>query len=338
MSTISRRKLLTATPLLTAGAMLSAGLPGKLLAATSTAQGAVPAGEKTLITYYQVPMQKRWPLNQKLVQAKPYAKYFQKDLVAPVEMVAALEQGPLPREWVLPPTVDGLKTMMRTFAQAPVSGYALVEEGPLAYAQSRHVFPGVTARMFEWWFCWHPLESERYMLWFPYAHIHNSVKDPQRLADTRLSYGERLYGNPNHITEYIGNMFLDGVISFDEPTAFGVDKALIEQEGFTFNASGIISPWDAPDTPLVLMIHLGRDTPAGLEMINRYWIGTHESFDRFKKFPGGAKKSKALARKMGLDKAALENFAYEMALHDMTEFTCLGKFLADIYKDNNPSA
>ncbi|AOI81950.1 DAPG hydrolase family protein [Burkholderia cepacia] len=89
----------------------------------------------------------------------------------------------------------------------------------------------------------------------------------------------------------------------------------------------------AKNTPLVLMIHLGRDTPAGLEMINRYWIGTHPSFDRFKKFPGGAPLSRELLKKMGLDKAALENLAYEMALHDMTEFTCLGQFLPDIYRE-----
>jgi hypothetical protein len=336
MSTISRRKLLTTTPALTAGALLS-GLPGKLLAATPSTSAVPRPGGSTLITYYQVPMQKRWPINNKLVQSKPYAKYFQKDLVAPVNMVEALENGPLPKEWIFPPTVNGLKKVMQTFSQAPVSGYALVEEGPLAYAQSRHVFPGVTAKMFEWWFCWHPLESERYMLWFPYAHIHNSVKDPKRLADKSRTYAERLYGNPNHITEYIGAMFLDGVINFDDSTTFGVDRTMIEKEGFTFNASGIITPVDALDTPLVLMIHLARDTPAGLEMINRYWIGTHDSFDRFKKFPDGAQKSKALTKKMGLDKVALENFAYEMALHDMTEFTCLGKFLADIYKDNNPN-
>ncbi|WP_321842539.1 DAPG hydrolase family protein [Paraburkholderia bannensis] len=329
---IKRRRILGAAPAFLAGMAAANAMPSALAAAPSSMAGCADA-ERTRITYYQVPMQKRWPVNEQLVQSKSYAKYFTKDLVAPMAMVNALEQGPLPAEFILPPTVAGLDKMMRTFESAPVSGYALVEEGPLAYAQSRHVFPGVTAKMFEWWFTWHPLESERYMLWFPYAHIHNSVDDPARLANSKLTYAERLYGNPNHITEYIGNLFLDGYISFDTPESFGVNPAALKANGFTFNASGIISPADARNAPLVLMIHLGRDTPAGLEMINRYWIGTHSSFDRFKKFPDGARLSKAVTQRMGLDKAALENFAYEMALHDMTEFTCLGGFLPQIYRE-----
>jgi 2,4-diacetylphloroglucinol hydrolase len=329
---LSRRNILKSVPLVTGGALLAGALPNIAAAATAGSSApCAPAGDKTRITYYQVPMQKRWPENDKLVKAKPYAKYFKKDLEAPMAMVNLLDDGPLKPEHVLTPTPENLNKMLEAYEQYPVSGYALVEEGPLAYAQSRHVFPGVTAKMFEWWFTWHPIESERYMLWFPYAHIHNSVKDPKRLADTSLSYGERLYGNPNHITEYIGNMFLDGLINFDDPSAYGIKPELLKKKGFTFNASGIITPFDEPDTPLVLMIHLARDTPDGLEMINRYWIGTHPSFDRFKQFPNGAKRSAALIEKMKMDKVALENFAYEMALHDMTEFTCLGQFLADIH-------
>ncbi|WP_321895927.1 DAPG hydrolase family protein [Burkholderia cepacia] len=330
---LKRRKIIGGAPALLAGAALANTLSSGVARAASPEFAGHSKADRTLITYFQVPMQKRWPLNRRLVDSKPYAKYFTKDLVAPVDMVEALEKGPLAPEHVIPPTVAGLDTMMRTFAEAPVSGYALIEDGPLAYAQSRHVFPGVTAKMFEWWFTWHPIESERYMLWFPYAHIHNSVADPARLSDTSLSYGERLYGNPNHITEYIGSMLMDGIISFDAPESFGVKRAALDANGFTFNASGIVSPVSAKNTPLVLMIHLGRDTPAGLEMINRYWIGTHPSFDRFKKFPGGAHLSRELLKKMGLDKAALENLAYEMALHDMTEFTCLGQFLPDIYRE-----
>lgn len=222
---------------------------------------------------------------------------------------------------------------MEHFEEFPVSGYALVEDGgPCAYAQSRHIFPGVTTEMFRWWFCWHPIESERYYLWFPHAHIHNSVVDPKRLADKSLSYGERLYGNPNHITEYIGDNYLDGIIHFNTPESFGVDGTLLKQNNFTFNASGIITPYDAPSTPMVLMIHLGRDTPTGMEMVNRYWIGTHESWDRFKNFPEGGKRSREYIMKAGMTKESLEKFAYEMAVHDMTEFSSLGRFLPDIYR------
>ncbi|HDR9481987.1 TPA: hypothetical protein QDC20_003084 [Burkholderia aenigmatica] len=329
---LKRRKILSGAPALLAGMAAANTLPSIASASASVAPGGTSA-DRTRITYFQVPMQKRWPINEKLVKDKPYAKYFTKDLVAPVDMVNALASGPLPPEHVLPPTVAGLAKMMQTFADAPVSGYAFIDEGPLAYAQSRHVFPGVTAKMFEWWFTWHPIESERYMLWFPHAHIHNSVVDPVRLANDKLTYSERLYGNPNHVTEYIGPLLLDSYINFDTPESFGVDPAALKANGFTFNASGIITPVTDRHSPLVFMIHLGRDTPAGLEMINRYWIGSHASFGRFKKFPDGARLSQELVRKMKLDKVMLENLAYEMAVHDMTEFTCLGKFLPALYQE-----
>ncbi|WEE02672.1 DAPG hydrolase family protein [Serratia marcescens] len=339
---ISRRNIIKRIPLLAGGALLSQSLLSSAMAAPSSAlpaatrKGAfIDAGaslDKSLISYYQVPMQKRLKINEKGIQGKPYAEFFDSNLDAPVEMIRALEQGPLAKEHILQPTKAGLKTLLERFDEFPVSGYAVVEDGgPCAYAQSRHIFPGVTTEMFKWWFCWHPIESERYYLWFPHAHIHNSVVDPKRLADTRLSYAERLYGNPNHITEYIGDNYLDGVIHFNAPESFGVESELLKKHRFTFNASGIITPYDAQSTPLVLMIHLGRDTPQGMEMVNRYWIGTHESWDRFDKFPDGGKRSREYIAKAGMTKASLEGFAYEMAVHDMTEFSSLGRFLPEIY-------
>lgn len=340
----SRRNILKSVPALAGGALLSQSLLGAALAderKTTPDKGAGKAAftdagaslDKTLVTYFQVPMQKRLKINEKLIQSKPYARYFDSNLDAPVDMVKALEKGPLDKTHILPPTKEGLNTLLAQLDSFPVAGYALVEDGPCAYAQSRHLFPGVTTKMFEWWFTWHPIESERYFLWFPYAHIHNSVADPQRLADTSLSYGERLYNNPNHVIEYIGDMYLDSTIHFDAPESFGVPADLLKKEGFTFNASGVITPVGDQQSPLVLMIHLGRDTPAGMEMINRYWIGTHSSWDRFEKFPQGGKKSRELVQKLGMTNEALEKLAYEMAVHDMTEFTSLGRFLPQIYQE-----
>lgn len=338
----SRRNIIKTLPLLAGGALFSQSLLSSAFAAgnkmpvmpaphTGAFTDAGASLDKTLITYYQVPMQKRLKVNEVGIQGKPYAGFFDSNLDAPVDMVRALESGPLAKENILTPTKEGLKTLLERFEEFPVSGYAVLEEGPCAYAQSRHIFPGVTTEMFKWWFTWHPIESERYYLWFPHAHIHNSVVDPKRLADTTLTYDKRLYGNPNHITEYIGDNLLDGIINFDTPESFGVDAALLKKNNFAFNASGIITPFDSPSSPLVLMIHLGRDTPAGMEMVNRYWIGTHGSWDRFAKFPDGGKRSRELVAKLGMTKESLEQFGYEMAVHDMTEFTSLGRFLPQIY-------
>lgn len=77
------------------------------------------------------------------------------------------------------------------------------------------------------------------------------------------------------------------------------------------------------------MLHLGRETPQGMELINRYWIGTHPSWQRFDKFPGTGKSA---ARAMPASSTALEELAYEMAVHDMTEFTTLGRFLPALWR------
>lgn len=290
---------------------------------------------RTPVTYYQLAMQKRLPINLAAMQGKPYASYFNSDLRVPPDMVDALTKGPLAPEHILLPTEQGLETLLQRFAEFPLSGYAVIEEeqgGPCAYTQSRHIFPGVTTAMLEWWFCWHPIENERYYLWFPHAHIHNSVADPGRLANRQLSYGERLYNNPNHITEYIGDNYLDAIIHFDHPEKFGLNKKLLLQNNFTFNASGLCTPHAAPSVPVTLMLHLGRDTPAGLEMINRYWIGSHDSWDRFEQFPEGGKNSRAFAKQVGMNRDYLEQFAFEMAVHDMTEFTTLGRLLPALYQ------
>ena len=287
---------------------------------------------KTLITYYQPALQKRLKVNQRLIKGKAWADYFDPELYAPVGMAQALADGPLASPHILAPDEAGLARLLETFAVSPVSGYGVIEDGPCSYTQSRHLLPGVTSQMMAWWFTWHPLESERYYLWFPHAHIHNSVQDPQRLADTKLSYGERLYHNPNHITEYIGDTYLDVLIHFNTPESFGLDPHLLQQKGFTFNASGISTSCEDPLTPMTLMLHLGRDTPAGFELVNRYWTGAHASWDRFIDFPDGGQRSVAAAHKAGMDTAMLEKLAFEMAIHDMTEFTALGQFLPPLYQ------
>lgn len=341
---LSRRKLLRSIPLLTGSAFLSHSLLNNVSATSGSSvynnslvtENLFNAGaslNKTLITYFQVPMQKRLRVNEKEIQGKPYSHFFNSRLDAPLEMVTSLEKGPLAKNHILPPTIEGLKVLLEDFDKYPPSGYGVVEDGPCAYAQSQHLFPGVTTDMFRWWFTWHPVESERYYLWFPHAHIHNSVADPKRLADSSLSYDKRLYGNPNHIIEYIGENYLDGIINFDAPESLGLDSELLRRNNFTFNASGIITPYDHPLTPLVMMIHLGRDTPAGMQMINRYWIGTHPSWNRFSNFPNGAKLSEEYITRAGMNAESLELFAYEMAVHDMTEFTSLGRFLPHIYKE-----
>jgi len=93
---------------------------------------------------------------------------------------------------------------------------------------------------------------------------------------------------------------------------------------------------DAPDTTFMFMLHLARDTDRGLELFSRYWIGAHPEF---KRFPGGVD-APALMNKMGMNSETLERLAYEMSVHDMTEFNQLARMLpactAGLQPDDRP--
>ena len=149
-----------------------------------------------------------------------------------------LRPGSMPRGQTLTPSVRDRFRLVDCASEFPDSCYTLAN-GATAYAQSRVVMPSVTTAKFEWWFTGRPLEKERYTLWFPQAHISNLFVDPARLADTLLSYPEHLYNNPNAVDEYIGPTSLKIIIHSTPPAS------------------------------------LARDTPAGMELFSRYWIGTH---------------------------------------------------------------
>ena len=53
--------------------------------------------------------------------------------------------------------------------------------------------------------------------------------------------------------------------------------------------------------------------------MSRYWIGAYPEFIRF---PGG-RDTPALLARMGMDGDSMERLAYDMAVHDLTEFADL---------------
>lgn len=280
----------------------------------------------TPVTYYPVAMQRQFFENKDAMVGKPYADIFKPDLSVPVAWAKLLQHGPMPLEQTLTPSVADINKLLDPTIRFPDAGYAMLD-GPTAYAQSRIEMAGVTTDMLKWWFTWHPQEKQRYMLWFPQAHIDNYVADPQRLADMSLSYEQRLYDNPNFVDEFIGPNSLKIVIHFTDPAKLGLDTAALARAGFKASASGTIRIAEAPDTTFMLMLHLARDTEHGLELFSRYWIGAHPEFKRFQ---GGAD-APALMSKMGMNHEAIERLAYEMSVHDMTEFNQLARILPHLH-------
>ncbi len=290
----------------------------------------------TPITYFQTPMQHQLPINRQNVQNKPYAKFFKDHLQVPVAMVEALANGALPLEKRFEPTVENLNALLANPYQMPVSGYAVVdggERGVSAFASSRHFFPRCTTEMWKWWMCWHTVEKERYTLWFPHAHINNSVADPERAQNLALSYEERFFNNPNHIVEYIGGDTLNTIAVFVPPEQFGFDEKLLKEQNISFSASGWAHPVGVDNVANAILIHLARNVEGGVEMFSYYWITPHVEFSRISGIEGAGERAVAGAKQQGLTNDVVEAIAYEMAVHDMTEFTHLGSILPDLYAE-----
>lgn len=273
-------------------------------------------------SYFPPVAQRQAIINQQRVVPKPYAGFFSLDMEIPTAIARALQHGPMRPEDALTPSESDLNRLISPDYHAPDYGYAALD-GLTTYAQSRVIMPGVTTEAFRWWFTWHPLEHERYTLWFPHAHIANSVADPARLADKSLSYEERLYGNPNRVRELVGPNELDITIRFMAPEDLGFDPKRLAAAGFTASASGLVGHGDHPDSVMSMMVHLARDTNVGLELISRYWIGGHPALRRF---PGSEHTLDGL-KAAGFNEAIVQGSAYELALHDALEFHHLAKIL-----------
>jgi hypothetical protein len=328
MPPIDRRSLLKNVPLALAG-MTAA----PLLMRTPQAAAAMPAGQAdaygkwSTVTYMPVEYQLQHQLNIATIQDTRYAPFFDTNMSVPSDAARSLLTGQLDASQALTPSAENLNLLFDPSYKTPDNGYAVLD-GQMAYAQSRTIMPGITTDMFKWWFAWHPLEKERYMLWFPQAHIDTSVEDPTRLRDTSLSYEKRLYNNPNRIQEWIGPNALDSIIHFSEPADLGFDPQLMRLAGFTASASAICYSTAEPDIPFTLMVHIARDTNAGLELISRYWIGAHRDMARF----NNADKTAAMLQRMGFNEQLLESMAYELSVHDMTEFHHLARILPSLYQ------
>jgi len=319
MTFIGRRNLLKGIPTLVAGASV-------IKASSAEATEATSGADRSVVTYLPVVAQRQFQENAKLLRGKPYESFFNPRLTVPTEDALALQIGPLDKADCLTPSIADLNRLLDPTYKTPKQGYAVLE-GSTVYVQNRLLLPGASAKMFRWWFTWHPQEKERYMLWFPQAHMETSMQDPARLADRRLSYEDRLYGNPNRVKELVGPQTMDILIRFMDPAKLGFDMAAYKRAGFTANASGIVGPAQAPDVINSMMIHIARDVEGGAELVSRYWIGAHPELRRF----NGAEKAAGMMAKVGWNDQIAEMTAYELAVHDMVEFSHLAGLLPALY-------
>ncbi|MEV4897676.1 hypothetical protein AB0K48_50925 [Nonomuraea sp. NPDC055795] len=263
------------------------------------------------ITYYPIPTQDLFRSNAERIKGKPYAKYFNGDLWLHDEVLPQLKK-PMDEADILPKS--DLNTLLDPGYHRVETGFGATKDND-AYVTSLVRYPGCRIEMFTWWFWWHSVEPERYSLWYPFNHDHANPRNRDALTQPGLTDAERYIGNTHDIVEYVGPTRAELVIEFHDAGDLGIDSSRIKEPEYS-QACGIINDksW---------MIHLPRATEDGFELRSRYYfdksIATASS-------PGDTAHNAALS------------FAYEMVIHDQTEFTHLSTFLADIYHEFGPNS
>jgi len=258
------------------------------------------------------------------LEGKPYAKYWNP------------EMGPL-QEHVQRALMHGIEASELGFPVSEANqllepGYLPLENGFTRLANGQ-VFvatltkmPRVTSEMIDWWFGWHYMESQRYKLWHPRAHLLNRA---ERMVggDPALSDREKYLHNPNYVTEYVGGDLLDITIAFSEASDF-LDVSRFEGAGVGTAICGAVG---LQNTPLILgnLIHLIRETEDGCEMRSRFWLGKIE----LSGVPGARVLSKIASTRFVAKRAVPIQQGRDMVVHCGMEMNHLASFLPDLYAD-----
>lgn len=184
--------------------------------------------------------------------------------------------------------------------------------------------PGVTARMIDWWFCWHAASSERYHLWHPHSHMRAfSREDRTHLAWQKAGY----IGMASHVDEYIGKKLEKLIITFVEPEAMGLNPARFSQAKV---GTAICTRGGLQDKPVDIgcNIHLIRETSDGVEMISRFWLGDiHSRVPLFGRLMNKRMNTPGKRRKLAPDE-----FGLGLIRHCAEEMNHLARFLPALYE------
>jgi hypothetical protein len=277
--------------------------------------------DQTPVTYFPPVTQRQLELNRERIRGKPYAHLFDDQVTLPTGVLPALA-APMAPEHTLPLTSEAVNSLLDPGYHRVENGYCVLPDGT-GYTASLVDFPGCTPEMFQWWFWWHIVESERYALWYP----HNHVRCVPRVTPTQLAarFAEnRFEGITLDVDEYIGPFFQEITIEVIAPEQLGFDTSRFAQAGVA--GAGCARVWlRKPRLAVCKMVHLVRETARGFELRSRYWIAHSPALA-----VGAMQLPLDALSWVGRDRRrkVARVMAYEQLLHDQIEFTHLASFLA----------
>jgi hypothetical protein len=263
------------------------------------------------------------------LDGKPYAKYWNPEM-APMQdhVQRALMHGVEASALGFP--VGEANQLLEPGYLPLENGFTRLQNGQV-YVSVLTKMPRVTGEMIDWWFGWHYLETQRYKLWHPRAHVANRA-ERMLSDDPNVSDREKYLRNPNYVTEYVGCDLIDIDITFSEPAEF-FDVARFQQANVSTAVCGIVGYQNSPISFGVL-IHLIRETEDGCEMRSRFWLGNIET----RGLPGKAVLDKIVGAPFVAKHAASLDLGRDMVAHCAMEMNHLAGFLPDLYADYHASA
>ncbi len=262
------------------------------------------------------------------LDGKPYARFWNPEMGPMQPQVRhALAHGPEAAE--LGFEVTDANLLLEPGYLPLENGYTRLANGQVFVAVLTRM-PGVTAAMIDWWFGWHAMETQRYKLWHPRAHLLNRT-ERQVADDPGLSDREKYLHNPNYVSEYIGAEVLDIVITFSEASDY-FDTSRFASAGVGTAVCGVVSI-PRPPVGIALLIHLIRETPDGCEMRSRFWMGRTD----LRALPGAGALGKVAGSRAFLRRAVGLDQGRDMVAHCGMEMNHLASFLPDLYAEYHPA-
>lgn len=264
----------------------------------------------------------RYPGYSAADRAQPYAHYMAEHTAPPQSAVATCHAGAPVRSEHIPPFSELPHDLAPTGYSPIETGYGHTDSG-IVWVAVHTTMPRVDAAMWDWWFGWHLVESARYKLWHPDAHMYAEVAADR--LDQPMPDRARYIGNISYVDEYIGPKLQQLAIAFEDPLAHGFDVP----DGHTV-VFGRVGSSVAP-VDLGRLAHQVRPVPGGCEMRSRFYLrqyGTHA--------PDPVHTARAVARGAAADVSDLLpglDLARDLMLHCGQEMNHLSRFLPELYHE-----
>lgn len=227
----------------------------------------------------------------------------------PAKIQQALKNGGS----ITPTCFENKNIILSDEALQKQAGFTLLSDG--RYLVSMYCpMPGVTKEMVDWWFWWHPQNSDRYKAWYPGEHfsVGYAKKDKEYFSQKQMP---SFKSNIQYPVEKIGKMALPLSIEFVSAEEFGFSEEIMQENrvativcGHVGALRGIVQHTE--------MAHIFFEREDGLFMVSRFWMGE--------------RLHSPVIRKAMIN----ESTAKSMAEHCCVEYRNFAKRVPVLYKEN----